>query len=157
MLQVYLDNNATTMTASEVVEAMRDYWEREYGNPSSMHVFGGRNRKVIDAARADVAALLGATPSEIVFTSGGSESDNQAIRGTLEALGGRKRHIVTTRVEHPAVREVCQYLQKQGYRLTELSVDSNGALDLDELADHVTRFSLAGIHEVRRRLQSRGG
>jgi cysteine desulfurase len=138
MRQVYLDNNATTMTASEVVEAMRDYWEQEYGNPSSMHVFGGRNSKVIDAARAEVAALLGANASEIVFTSGGSESDNQAIRGTLEALAGRKRHIVTTRVEHPAVREVCQYLQKQGYRLTELSVDSNGALDLDELAQAVT-------------------
>jgi cysteine desulfurase len=136
--QVYLDNNATTMCAPEVTEAMQPYWYGAYGNPSSMHSFGGDVRRDVDRAREQVAALLGARPSEIVFTSGGSEGDNQAIRGTLEALAGRKRHVITTRVEHPAVRGTCHYLQKQGFRLTELPVDGDGALDLDQLAQAIT-------------------
>jgi cysteine desulfurase len=135
---IYLDNNATTMTAPEVVETMTPFCHELYGNPSSMHAFGGNIRKIVDRAREQVAALLGANPSEIVFTSGGSESDNQAIRGTLESLAGRKRHIVTTRVEHPAVREVFHYLSKHGYRMTELPVDSDGALDMDQLAQAIT-------------------
>jgi cysteine desulfurase len=138
MRHVYLDNNATTMTAPEVVEGMVPFLAQDYGNPSSMHTFGGRIGKHVDAARRQVAALLGATPGEIVFTSGGSESDNLAIRGTLEALGGNKRHIVTTRVEHPAVRETCRHLHKHGYRLTELGVDNDGTLDLDELREAIT-------------------
>jgi cysteine desulfurase len=93
----------------------------------------------VDEARAHEATLLGArSPSEIVFTAGGSESDNMAIRGAVEALAGRKHHIVTTRVEHPAVRGICHHLQKQGYRLTELPVDGDGALDLDQLAEAIT-------------------
>lgn len=138
MRTVYLDNNATTMVAPEVVEAMQPFWMEMYGNASSMHSFGGKVKKYVDAAREQLAALLGASPDEIVFTSGGSESDNQAIRGTLEALGGDKRHIVTTRVEHPAVRSVGRYLAKKGYRLTELPVDGDGALDLDLLARSIT-------------------
>jgi len=138
MRHVYLDNNATTMTAPEVVKAMGPLWIEAYGNPSSMHYFGGGLRAVVDGAREQVATLLGADISEIVFTSGGSESDNLAIRGTVEALGDRKRHIVTSRVEHPAVRETCRHLKKRGYRLTELGVDGDGALDLDELAAAVT-------------------
>ena len=131
---IYLDNNATTRVAPEVVEAIRPYWEEYYGNPSSMHMFGGNVRKDLDRARQQIASLLGAEhASEIVFTAGGSEGDNLAIRGTLEALGGRKRHIITTRVEHPAVRSQCHHLKKMGYRLTELRVDGNGELDLDEL------------------------
>lgn len=136
--QIYLDNNATTMCAPEVVDAMRPHWTERYANPSSMHSFGGNVRHEVDAARAQVAELLGARPSEIVFTSGGSEGDNLAIRGTLEALGGEKRHVVTTRVEHPAVRGLCRHLQKMGYRLTELPVDGDGALDLDQLARAIT-------------------
>ena len=137
--QVYLDNNATTMVAPEVIEAMAPYWSRLYGNPSSMHSFGGNVHKDVDRAREQVAALLGAsTPAEIVFTGCGSESDNLAIRGTVEALAGSRRHIVTTRVEHPAVRGICHHLQKQGYRLTELAVDGDGALDLDQLAQAIT-------------------
>jgi len=136
--QVYLDNNATTMCAPEVVEVMRPYWSERYGNPSSMHGFGGNTRRDVDRARAQVAELLGAQPSEVVFTSGGSESDNLAIRGTVEALAGRKRHIITTRVEHPAVRGVCHHLQKHGYALTELPVTNDGALDLDQLAQAIT-------------------
>ncbi|MFH1130355.1 MAG: cysteine desulfurase NifS, partial [Pseudomonadota bacterium] len=138
MTLVYLDNNATTMAAPEVVEAMAPYFSEYYGNPSSMHSFGGKIAKHVDTARSQVAALLGASTSDIVFTAGGSESDNLAIRGAVEALGGRKHHIITTRVEHPAVREVFHYLEKKGYRLTELPVDSNGALDLDQLADEIT-------------------
>jgi cysteine desulfurase len=136
--QVYLDNNATTMCAPEVVQAMTRFWGEAYGNPSSMHSFGGDVRQDVDRARAQVAELIGATAAEIVFTSGGSESDNLAIRGTVEALAGRKRHIITTRVEHPAVRGTCHYLQKQGFRLTELGVNSEGTLDLDQLADAIT-------------------
>jgi cysteine desulfurase len=139
MRQVYLDNNATTRVAPEVVEAMAPYWGELYGNPSSMHSFGGNLKQDIDRAREKVVALLGArSPGEIVFTSGGSESDNLAIRGTVEALAGRKRHLVTTRVEHPAVRGMFHHLQKQGFHLTELPVDSTGALDLDQLAQAIT-------------------
>ncbi len=138
MDHIYLDNNATTMMAPEVLAKMQPLFTEMYGNPSSMHSFGGAVARHLNEARENVAALLGASPSEIVFTSGGSEGDNLAIRGTLEALAGRKRHIITTRVEHPAVHGTCRYLKKQGYRLTELSVDRNGALDLQELRDAIT-------------------
>ena len=137
-MNVYLDNNATSMTAPEVVEAMGPYWTEIYGNPSSIHNFGGQVGKHVRRAREQVAALLGARPDEIVFTGGGSESDNLAIRGTVEALAGRKRHIVTSRVEHPAVRGVFHYLEKQGYHLTEVPVDRDGALDLDYLERSIT-------------------
>ena len=135
---VYLDNNATTRVAPEVVEAMEPYFHDLYGNPSSMHTFGGQVRKAVERAREQVAALLGADPSEIVFTSCGTESDNAAIRGTLEAHAGRKHHIITTRVEHPGVRSVCRYLANNGYRVTELPVDSEGLLDLGMLEDAIT-------------------
>lgn len=138
MKHIYLDNNATTMTAPTVVEAMAPYWSELYGNPSSMHGFGGENRAPVERSRAHVATLLGSNPSDIVFTSGGSESDNLAIRGAIEAQVGRKRHIVTTRVEHPAVRAVFHHIQKQGYRLTELPVNRAGALDLDQVAEAIT-------------------
>ncbi len=135
---VYLDNNATTMIAPEVVAAMQPYLTDYYGNPSSMHSFGGGVRKQVEQARASVASLFNASPGEIIFTAGGSEGDNQAILGTLELLPSNKRHFITTRVEHPAVREVGHYLRdKKGYRLTELPVDGNGALDLDLLANSI--------------------
>jgi cysteine desulfurase len=98
MKTVYLDNNATTMVAPEVVEAMRPFFGELYGNPSSIHSFGGGIKRHVDRARAAVAALIHASPDEIIFTAGGSEGDNHAIKGTLEALAGRKRHLVTTRV-----------------------------------------------------------
>ncbi len=123
MKTVYLDNNATTMVAPEVREAMLPFLGELYGNPSSIHSFGGRVRKDVEKARARVARLIGASSEEIIFTSGGSESDNQAILGTVEALGPGKRHIITTRVEHPAVRATCYYLREKGYRLTELGVE----------------------------------
>lgn len=132
MKVVYVDNNATTSIAPEAMEVMLPFLKEYYGNPSSMHSFGGQVHHFIEEAREKVAGLIGAEPQEIIFTSCGTESDNTAIRGTLESYSG-KRHIVTTRVEHPAVRNVCQYLSSRGYRETELSVNSEGMLDLEEL------------------------
>jgi cysteine desulfurase len=131
---VYADNNATTRVAPEVLEAMLPFFKEQFGNPSSMHYLAKPAEEAITQAREQVACLLNADPSEIVFTSCGTESDNAAIRGVLAALP-HKKHIITTRVEHPAVRNVCQYLGKNGYRVTELSVDKTGQIDLDELRE----------------------
>lgn len=137
MKTVYVDNNATTKVAPEVVEAMMPYFSELYGNPSSMHFFGGQVQRKVNEAREQVADFLGADPSEIVFTSCGTESDNAAIFGTLDSYP-EKRHFITTRVEHPAVGNVCTYLTRKGYRVTELSVDREGRLDLDELKESIT-------------------
>lgn len=134
MRTVYVDNNATTRVAPEVLEAMMPYFSDYYGNPSSMHFFGGQVAKQVNEAREKVADLLGAEPSEIVFTSCGTESDNAAILGTLDSYP-EKRHLITTRVEHPAVGNVSTYLSRKGYHVTELSVDREGRLDLDELRE----------------------
>jgi cysteine desulfurase len=134
---VYVDNNATTRVAPEVLEEMMPYFSEYYGNPSSMHFFGGQVERKISEARDKVADFLGADPSEIVFTSCGTESDNAAILGTLDAYPV-KRHFITTRVEHPAVGNVSTYLSRKGYRVSELSVDGAGRLDLDELRETVT-------------------
>ena len=132
MKNAYLDNNATTQVAPEVIDAMKPYLEEFWGNPSSMHAFGGRVRKYIEEARESVASLIGAEPSEIVFTGCGTESDNMAIRGAAEAME-RAPTIVTTRVEHPAVLGPCRYLKDSGLNVIELGVDSLGRLDLDDL------------------------
>ena len=130
---VYLDNNATTRVAPEVFEAMRPYLAESYGNPSSAHTFGRAMRRSVERAREQVAALLGAAEAEeIVFTSCGSESDNWAIRGALAAAPD-KRHLITTRVEHEAVRVLCERLEESGYEVTWLDVDAEGLLDLDDL------------------------
>jgi len=134
---VYVDNNATTRVAPEVVEAMLPYFSEFYGNPSSMHFFGGQVQKQVNEAREKVADFLGAEPSEIVFTSCGTESDNAAIFGTLDSYP-EKRHFITSRVEHPAVMNVSSYLSRKGYRTTEISVDREGRLDLDELKESIT-------------------
>jgi len=134
---VYVDNNATTKVAPEVLEEMLPYFSEYYGNPSSMHFFGGQVQKKVDEARAKAADFLEAEPSEIVFTSCGTESDNAAILGTLDSYP-EKRHLIATRVEHPAVGNVSTYLGRKGYRITELSVDREGRLDLDELRESLT-------------------
>ena len=136
MKNVYLDNNATSRVAPEVIEAMRPCFEELWGNPSSMHTFGGQTKEYVERARAQVAALIGADPSEIIFTSCGTESDNMAVRGVVEAYGGYP-HIFTTRVEHPAVLAACRHLHSHGCPLTELAVDSQGRLDLDHLEDGI--------------------
>jgi len=132
MRNVYLDNNATTQVAPEVVDAMLPFFKELWGNPSSMHYFGGRVGRHVEAAREKVAALIGADPAEIVFTGCGTESDNMAVRGAVEAMG-RQTKLVTSRVEHPAVLGPCRHLKEQGYEEVEVSVDSSGQLDLVEL------------------------
>jgi cysteine desulfurase len=132
MKPVYFDNNATTRVADEVFEAMQPYFCDLYGNPSSMHTFGGQVGAQIRQAREQVAGLLGCDPSEIIFTSCGTESDSAAIHGTLAAVP-QKRKIITTRVEHPAVLVVCREMENRGYNVVELSVDKLGRLDLNEL------------------------
>src|SRR5512137_2272473 len=129
---IYLDNNATTRVDDAVFEEMRPYFSELYGNPSSMHFFGGQVQKKVDEARSRVAALLGAQTEEVIFTACGTESDNTAIRSALEAFP-EKRHVITTRVEHPAVLTMCRGLGKKGYRVTERGADSAGRLDLEEL------------------------
>jgi cysteine desulfurase len=132
MKTIYMDNNATTQVSPEVLEAMLPYFKEKYGNPSSMHRFGGLVDRDIQTARAGVADLIGATADEIIFTGCGTESDNTAIWAALDADPDR-RHIVTTRVEHPAVKSLCEALQKKGYRITFIPVDSEGHLNLDLL------------------------
>jgi cysteine desulfurase len=134
---IYLDNNATTQVAPEVLEVMLPYFHELYGNPSSMHSFGGQVAQKIRAAREKAAALIGASPEEIIFTSCGTESDNAAIRSAL-ATRPDKKHIITSRVEHPAIRALCAHLATQGYRVTELPVDKNGVLDLENLEKSMT-------------------
>ena len=136
--EIYFDNNATTRVLPEVFDAMAPFFTELYGNPSSIHGFGSQVGGRISQAREHVAALIGAAdPVEVIFTSCGTEGDNAAIRGLLEAHP-EKRHIVTTQVEHPAVLGLCQHLEKKGYRVTWLGVDQDGMLDLDELRDSVT-------------------
>jgi cysteine desulfurase len=130
---IYLDNNATTRVAPEVLDAMRPYLGEIFGNPSSAHTLGREMKRAVEHSREQVASLIGAAEiDEIVFTSCGSESDNWAIRGVLAAQP-EKKHIVTTLVEHEAVRNLCGLLEKEGYEVTWLGVDHNGALDLDSL------------------------
>lgn len=124
MKTIYLDNNATTMIAPEVLEEMLPYLKDYYGNPSSMHTFGGQLRKKIEEAREKVAELLNAKPEEIIFTSCGTESDNTAIMSAVESYP-EKKHIVTTRVEHPAVMNFCKHLSRKGYRVTFLPVNKS--------------------------------
>lgn len=134
---VYLDNNATTMVDPKVYEAMQPYFCDLYGNPSSMHYFGGQISKAIAKAREQVKEFLGAKDSkEIIFTASGSEGDNMAIRGILEA-NKSKKHIITTKVEHPAVLNVFKYFEKQGYDVTYLNVDAKGNIDLNELKEAI--------------------
>jgi len=133
MKTVYLDNNATTMVAPEVVEAMLPLFGEYYGNASSMHTFGGQVGAKIAAARENVAELLGAHPDEIIFTSCGTESDSTAFFAATESQP-EKRHVITTKVEHSAIIAVGQQLEAKGYDVTWLGVDSKGRLDLDELA-----------------------
>ena len=139
MKRVYLDHNATTPVAPEVLEAMLPFLSAEFGNAASIHSFGQRARAAVETAREPVAALIGARPQEIVFTSGGTESDNHAIFGIVEAAGGRDKHVITTTIEHEAVVNTCQALEKQGASVTYLSVDREGRIDLEALRRAIRR------------------
>ena len=136
---VYLDNNATTMVASEVVDVMQPYFSELYGNPSSMYTFGGQVGSALSNARNQVAELIGAHPNEITFTSCGTESDSTAFLSALRATP-EKRHIITTRTEHPAIKTLCDSLETMTgirYRITRLKVDSEGMLDMKEYRDAI--------------------
>lgn len=126
MRPIYLDYNATTPHDPEVIAAMRPYLEEHFGNPSSAHGYGLRTRDAVAHARGQVASLLGCQPDEIVFTSGGTEANNQAIKGIAFTHRNRGNHIITTQIEHPAVTEVCAFLQESGFEVTYLSVDEEG-------------------------------
>jgi len=133
MSKIYLDHNATTPVDPRVVKAMAPYFWRDFGNASSLHSFGRSARKAVEEAREKIAVFLGASPGEIVFTSGGTESDNFAVKGAAFANGEKGKHIITSAIEHPAVLGTCKFLEKRGYRVTYLSVDEYGVVSMDEL------------------------
>ena len=143
---VYLDNNATTRVAPEVRDAMAPFFGELYGNPSSMHAFGGQVAKHLESAREEVARFLNCDPEEVIFTSCATESDNTAIRGTAEFYG-RETKIITTAVEHPAVLQPCRRLKAQGHEVVELPVDSVGQIDLDQLRSELkgTKNALVSV------------
>lgn len=130
---IYLDYNATTPHDPEVIEAMRPYLEEHFGNPSSSHWYGRKAHEAVEAARAQVAALLSCAPSEIIFTSGGTESNNYAIRGIALARRSRGKHIITSQIEHPAVTAVCERLRQEGFEITYLPVDEYGLVSVSDV------------------------
>lgn len=130
---IYLDNNATTKTDEEVVKAMLPYLTDNYGNPSSIYKIGRENKRVIEFVRGTIAKTFNCLPEEIYFTSGGTESDNTAIRGIAYAYKNKGNHIITSKIEHPAVLDTLHKLEKEGFEVTYVGVDSEGIINLDEL------------------------
>jgi len=133
MQPIYLDHNATTPIDPEVAEAMIPYLKEHFGNPSSSHWYGIHTKKAVENARKQVASLLGCQPDEIIFTSGGSESNNYAIRGVAEAFQHKGNHIITSSIEHPAVTNVCKFLEQNGFQVTFIPVDGYGMVDPGEI------------------------
>jgi len=136
--RVYMDHAATTYTKQEVLEEMLPYFKEVYGNPSSVHSFGREARKAVDLARERTAAALNASPGEIYFTGGGTEADNWAIKGVTLANKERGNHIITTSIEHHAVLHTCQYLEKMGFEVTYLPVDSHGLVYPEQVKEAIT-------------------
>ena len=137
MKNVYLDNSATTKTDEEVVKAMLPYLSENYGNPSSIYSIGQTARKAVEESRETVASILNCSPNEIYFTSGGSESDNTIIKGIAYSYKNKGNHIITSKIEHPAVLETCKQLEKEGFEVSYINVDSNGIVDLKELEEAI--------------------
>ena len=135
---IYLDYNGTTPHAPEVIEAMRPFLETEFGNPSSSHWYGIRPKQAVEAARRQVASLLGCAPDELIFTSGGTESNNQALKSIGGARFALGNHIITSQIEHPAILEVCRTLTRYGFSITYLPVDGDGLVDLEAVAAAIT-------------------
>ncbi len=135
---IYLDYNATTPHDPEVIEAMRPFLEDEFGNPSSSHLFGNTPHKAVMQARGQVASLLNCRLQEIIFTSGGTESNNHAIQGVAYAYRDRGNHIITSQIEHPAILEVCAYLAENGFEVTYLPIDEKGLVRVSDVADAIT-------------------
>ncbi len=138
MKRIYLDHNATTPLHPEVLEAMLPYYKDFFGNPSTIYSFGQEARKATDKARKKIASLIGASPQEIIFTSGGTEADNLALKGVVSALERKERHIITSSIEHHAVLSTCQYLEKRGIKVTYLPVNEYGQLDPDKVEEAIT-------------------
>jgi cysteine desulfurase len=137
MKRIYMDHSATTPTDPLVVEAMLPYFMDKFGNASSLHSFGQEAADALEQSRKQVADLIGAKPEEIIFTSGGTESDNLAIKGIAYQSSGRGKHIITSHIEHPAVLNTCAYLEKGGFEVTYVPVDSDGILDVAELENAI--------------------
>ncbi|MBN1814915.1 MAG: cysteine desulfurase NifS [Anaerolineae bacterium] len=142
MKRIYMDHNATTPLREEVLEAMLPYLREQFGNASSLHAFGIQARRAVERAREQMAAALGAQPREIVFTGCGTESDNQAIKGVAYANRSKGDHIITSRVEHKAVLQTCEYLEKHGFRVTYLPVDEYGVVNPDSVAQAITEQTI---------------
>ncbi|HMK44087.1 MAG TPA: cysteine desulfurase family protein, partial [Dissulfurispiraceae bacterium] len=138
MKPVYLDYNATTPHDPEVIKAMRPHLEEHFGNPSSSHPYGLKAKEAVETARSQVATLLGCSAEEIVFTSGGTESNNHAIRGIAAVYGKKGGRIITTRIEHPAVTEVCKFLEMYGFQTTYLPVDEYGLVNAADVEKAIT-------------------
>ncbi|MCX5701756.1 MAG: cysteine desulfurase NifS [Candidatus Omnitrophica bacterium] len=138
MKRVYLDYAATTPTDPEVIKAMQPYFFDKFGNPSSIHAFGQEAKKAIEDSREKVASFLGAKPEEIIFTSGGTESNNSAVEGVAYALEGRGNHIITTVIEHHAITEPCKFLEKKGFKVTYVGVDKNGLVSPEDVKKAIT-------------------
>jgi cysteine desulfurase len=139
---IYLDYNATTPVDPEVAETMKPFLTGCYGNPSSSHLFGLEARKAVEYARKNVASLLNCLPDEIVFTSGGTESNNYAIKGIAESLQDKGRHIITSSIEHPAVLEVCEYLERKGFQVTYIPVNPSGIIDISALKEAIRKETI---------------
>lgn len=142
MNDIYFDNAATTKLDPKVLEEMMPYLTNEYGNASSIYKLGRNNRKAIESAREKIAKVINASPDEIYFTSGGSESDNTAIRGISYTYKNKGNHIITSKIEHPAVLETCKELEKDGFEVTYLNVDENGFIDLKELENSIKETTI---------------
>lgn len=138
MSSLYFDNSATTRVKPEVLNAMLPFFENEYGNPSSMYTLGRRSKRAIESARQNVANLINANNNEIYFTSGGSESDNTALKGIANSYKEKGNHIITSKIEHPAVLNTCKNLEKQGFEITYLDVNEEGFIDLQQLENAIT-------------------
>lgn len=138
MKRIYFDHSATTPVDKEVAKITLEYMTEKYGNPSSVHSFGRETRKAVEEARASVAALLGASANEIFFTSGGTESDNLALKGIAFANRKKGNHIITSAVEHHAILHACEYLEKQGFTVTYLPVDENAMVSVEDVKNAIT-------------------
>ena len=138
MKKIYMDHAATTSADIEVVKTMNPYFSLKYGNPNSIHSFGQEVRETVEEARKKIAYLIGANPSEIVFTAGGTEADNYAIKGIAWANQKKGNHIIASKIEHHAVLHSCQFLEKQGFKVTYLPVDKYGLIDPEDVKKAIT-------------------